>query len=58
MYGVSKRMCRFLIVKVLLRKSVNIFECMEMLDTIYEVFVEPSYKKTTIAGVNCAGNSR
>ena len=35
-------MFRILIVKLLLKKSVNIFECMEIGETIYEGVVEPS----------------
>ena len=43
MDGVSKRMFNCLIVKLLLKKSVNMFEHMENLKTIYEWVVEPYY---------------
>ena len=44
MYVVSKRMCRILIVKLILKKTVNMFERMEILETIYEGVLKPSYK--------------
>ena len=42
MDGVSKRMCRVFIVNILLKKTVNIYERMEMSETVYEGVVEPS----------------
>ena len=39
-------------------KSVSMFECMEIAEFIYEVVVEPSYKKTTRAESNCLGHIR
>ena len=37
-------MCRVLILNILLLKSTNIFERMEIAEYIYEGVVEPSYK--------------
>ena len=42
MVGVSRRMCRGFIVNLFLKESVNMFERMEIAETIYEVVVEPS----------------
>ena len=39
-------------------KSVNMFERMEIAESIYEGVVKPSYKKPTRAYANRAGNSR
>ena len=44
--------------KTITLKYVKIFERLEISETIYEVFVEPSYLKTTRAYDNCAGHSR
>ena len=44
MAGVGKRMCRVFIVNILLIKSVNMFECMEVAESIYEGFIEPFHK--------------
>ena len=44
-YWSSKLVGRVFIVKMLLLKSVNMFERMEIDETIYESVVEPSYKK-------------
>ena len=43
---------------ITLKKAVNIFERMEIADSIYESVVEPSYKKTTPADANRAVHSR
>ena len=43
------------IVNPLLKKSVNVFECMETAECIYEGAVEPSYKKPTREYANLAG---
>ena len=51
-------MFRCFIVKTLLLKSVNMFERMEIAESIYEGFVETSYKKTTGAYFNRSGHSR
>ena len=40
------------------KKAVNIFERMEIAESIYEGIVEPSYKKTTRADANRVGHSR
>ena len=40
------------------KKSINMFERMETSESIYEVVVEPSYKKHTRADSNRAGHSR
>ena len=40
------------------KKSVNMFERMEISESIYEGIVEPSYKKTTSADANRVGHSR
>ena len=37
------------------KKDVNIYECMEILEYIYEGVVEPSYKKPTCSDVNRSG---
>ena len=37
---------------------MNMFEHMEIMEYIYEVVVKPSYKKSTRADANRAGNSR
>ena len=42
--GLSKRICRVLIVNILLLKSGNCFEHMEIEESVYEDFIEPSYK--------------
>ena len=39
------------------KKTIYIFEHMEIDENIYEGVVEPSYKKTTRADANRAGNS-
>ena len=39
------------------KKDVNMFECMEIVKSIYEGVVEPSYKKPTCSDVNRSGNS-
>ena len=43
MGGLSKRMFRFLILKIDLKKDVNMFGCMEISETIYEGLVELYY---------------
>ena len=40
------------------KKVVNMFECMEITDSIYEGILETFYKKTTRADANCADHSR
>ena len=40
------------------KKYVNMFERMEIAEYIYEGIVEPSYKKTTRADENHAGNNK
>ena len=46
MNGASKRMRRALNVKIFTFKTaVNMFECIEISETIYEGVVEPSCKK-------------
>ena len=40
------------------KKAFNIFDCMEIAESIYEGVVEPSYKKPTQANANRAGCSR
>ena len=40
------------------KKAVNMFERMEIAESIYEGVVKPSYKKPTRAYANRAGNSR
>ena len=44
MDGLSKRMCSFFTVNYYLLKPVNIFEYVEIAETIYESVVEPSLK--------------
>ena len=39
-------------------KDVNMFECMEIDESIYEGVVGPSYKKPNRADANRAGHSR
>ena len=39
-------------------KSVNMFEIMEITESVYKGVVEPSYKKPTMVDANCAGHSR
>ena len=51
-------MFRVFIVKKLSKKTVNMFEGMEITGTIYEVLIEPSYKKTTREYSNYSGHSR
>ena len=43
MYGSSKRMFKVFIAKSLQKKAVNMFDHMEIAETIYEGVVEPSY---------------
>ena len=38
------------------KKAVNMFDRMEISESIYEGVVEPSYKKPTRADYNCAGH--
>ena len=45
MDGVSKRMFTDLILKLLFKKSVDIFENIEIAETTYEGVVEISYQK-------------
>ena len=40
------------------QRAVNMFERMEIAESIYECVVTPSYKKTTWAETNCTGISR
>ena len=39
-------------------KAVDMFECMEIAESIYEGVLEPSYKKPTRADANRAGHIR
>ena len=48
-------MCMDLIVNPLLKKTVNMFELMEISESIYEGVVENSCKKPTREDANCAG---
>ena len=34
------------------KNTVNMFECMEIAESIYEGVVEPSYKKPTLSDAN------
>ena len=43
---------------ITLKNSVNIFDRIETIDSIYEGVVEPSYKRPTQADANHAGHSR
>ena len=43
-YGASKRVFKVLTEKLLALRTINIFECMEIAETIYEGVVEPSHK--------------
>ena len=43
---------------ITLKKYVNMFECMEISESIYKVVVEPSYKKPTRADANRASHNR
>ena len=43
--GASKIMCRVLTSNLLLKKTFNMFECMDIVEYVYESVVEPSYKK-------------
>ena len=47
-----------LIVNPLSLKKLNMFEHMKIAESIYEVVVEPSYKKTTRKDANRSGISR
>ena len=40
------------------KKTVNMFERMEIFESIYKGVVEPSYKKSTRENANNAGHSR
>ena len=40
------------------KKAINMFECMEITDSIYEGILETFYKKTTRADANRADHSR
>ena len=51
-------MYKALIVSLLLLKFVNMFEGMEITESIYEGVVEPSYKTSTREDANRAGHSR
>ena len=44
MYGASKRTCRFLLL-IYYVKAINIFECMEITEYIYESVVGTPHKK-------------
>ena len=47
-FGASKGMCRVSTASLLLfKKSVNMFERMDISESVYEGAVEPSYKKYT-----------
>ena len=41
---------------ILFKKAVNMFEHMEIAESIYKGVVEPSYKKTTWADANRSGH--
>ena len=41
-----------------LKSAANMFECMEIAESIYECVVEPSYKKSNRADANHAGFRR
>ena len=56
--GVSKCVCSFWLLKYYFKKYVYIFEHMEIVKTIYDVVVEPSYKKITKSDNNHYGNRR
>ena len=43
---------------ITLKKSSNMFERMEITESIYKGVVEPSYKKPTRSDANCAGHSK
>ena len=43
---------------ILLKKAANMFDPMEITESIYEGLVEPYYKKTTWVDSNCAGHIR
>ena len=58
MNGLSKCTCRVLLWIYYLKKYVNIFERIEIEESIYESVVEPFYKKSTIEYANCAGKNR
>ena len=52
-------MCRVFNVSILLKKiPVNMFECMEIAESIHEGVVEPSYKQYTKSDDTCAGPIR
>ena len=51
-------MCRVFTVSILLKKTVNMFECMDIAESINESVVEPSYKKSTRADSTRNGHSR
>ena len=51
-------MYKALIVSLLLKKTFNMFERMEIYESIYEGVVEPSHKKPTQADANRAGHIR
>ena len=55
---VSKRMWKVFIVELLLSKTDNIFESMEIVETMFEGVVEPSSKKTTRNVSNQAGRTK
>ena len=40
------------------KKAVNMFEHMEIVESIYEGIVEPSYKQFTKSDATCSGHSR
>ena len=40
------------------KADVNMFEQMEIVESMYEGLVEPSYKKATKGDANCAGHLR
>ena len=44
--------------KLLLKEYVNMFELMEIMETIFEGVVEPYYRKTTREYANLSGRSR
>ena len=48
MYRVRSCMFRVLVCETIDKKYLNMFECMEIYETISEGVVEPTYKKTRI----------
>ena len=51
-------MYKAFIVSLLLKKSVNMFDRIEIAESICEGVVEPSYKKPTRTDASCDGHSK